>query len=67
LGLKVRAVLLYMAGLSYRDITYVLRLVPCSHEAVRLWVKRVKQVIVNIEAKPRRMVAFETKIKADGE
>ncbi|MBS7605890.1 MAG: hypothetical protein QXW55_05465 [Candidatus Bathyarchaeia archaeon] len=33
---KVRAILLYMAGLSYREITYVLRVVPCSHEAVRL-------------------------------
>jgi len=40
---KVRAVLLYMAGLSYRDITYVLRVVPCSHEAVRLWVKKLEQ------------------------
>ncbi|MEM3549790.1 MAG: hypothetical protein QXN87_05185 [Candidatus Bathyarchaeia archaeon] len=36
LKLKFRAVLLYMAGLSYREITYVLRVVPCSHEAVRL-------------------------------
>ena len=44
LQVKVRAVLLYMAGLSYRDITYVLRVVPCSHEAVRLWVKRLEQV-----------------------
>jgi len=36
LQVKVRAVLLYMAGLSYGDITYVLRVVPCSHESVRL-------------------------------
>jgi len=68
LQLKVRAILLYMAGLSYRDITYVLRVVPCSHEAVRLWVKKLEQVTVNVEAKHRRMVAVdETKIKADGE
>ncbi|MEM4310971.1 MAG: hypothetical protein QXX95_01085 [Nitrososphaerales archaeon] len=39
LQMKVRAVLLYMAGLSYREITYVLRFVPCSHEAVRLWLR----------------------------
>ncbi|MBS7635076.1 hypothetical protein KEJ34_06265 [Candidatus Bathyarchaeota archaeon] len=47
---KVRAILLYMAGLSYRDVTYVLRFVQCSHEAVRLWVKRLGQVAVNVEA-----------------
>jgi len=65
---KVRAVLLYMAGLSYRDVTYVLRVVPCSHEAVRLWVKKLEQVNVNVDAKPRRKVAVdETKVKADGE
>ncbi|KPV63143.1 MAG: hypothetical protein AOA65_1455 [Candidatus Bathyarchaeota archaeon BA1] len=33
LQLKVRAILLYMAGLGYRDITYVLRL---CHAAMRL-------------------------------
>ena len=51
LQVKVRAVLLYMAGLSYRDITYVLRVVPCSHEAVRLWVKRLEQVAVNVKVR----------------
>jgi len=63
---KVRATLLYMAGLSYRDITYVLRFVPCSHEAVRLWVKKLERVTVNVEAEPRRMVAVD-ETKADGE
>ena len=68
LHVKVKAVLLYMAGLSYRDITYVLRFVPCSHKAVRLWVKKLEQVNVNVEAKHRRTVAVdETKIKADEE
>ena len=51
LQVKVRAVRLYMAGLSYRDITYVLRVVPCSHETVRLWVKRLEQVAVNVKVK----------------
>jgi transposase-like protein len=68
LPLKVRAVLLYMAGLSYRDIAYVLRVVPCSHEAVRLWVKRLEQLTVKVEARPRRMAAVdEAKIKVNGE
>lgn len=54
--------------MSYRDITYVLKVVPCSHEAVRLWVRRLEQLTVNVEAKPRRMTAVdETKVKADGE
>ncbi len=57
-----------MAGLSYRDITYALRVVPCSNEAVRLWVKKLEQVAVKVEAKPKRMIAVEeAKIKADGE
>jgi putative transposase len=57
-----------MAGLSYRDLTYVLRVVPCSHEAVRLWVKKLEQMAVNVIVKSRRMAAVdETKIKADGE
>jgi len=48
LQVKVRAVLLYMAGLSYRDITCVLRVVPCGHEAVRLWVKKLEQVTLRL-------------------
>jgi len=66
--LKVRAVLLYMAGLSYRDVAYALRVAPCSHEAVRLWVKRLEQLTVSVEARPRRMVAVdEAKLKVNGE
>ena len=37
LQVKVRAILLYMAGLSYRDITYVLRVVPCSLIGIELY------------------------------
>jgi hypothetical protein len=49
-----------------RDITYVLRGVPCSHEAIRLWVKEIKQMAVNVKVKSRRVVAFvEAEIKAD--
>jgi transposase-like protein len=39
-----------------------------QYEAVRLCVKKLEQVTVNVEARSRRMVAVdETKIKADGE
>jgi transposase-like protein len=66
--LEVRAVLLYMAGLSYRDIAYVLRVIPCSHEAVRLRVEKLERLTVKVEAGPRRMVAVdETEIKVNGE
>jgi hypothetical protein len=52
-----------MAGLSYRDITYTPRVAPCSHEAIRLRVKKPERVNVNINAKPKRKTAVdETKI-----
>ena len=66
LHLKVRAILLYMAGLSYRDMTYVLRIIPCSHEAVRLWVRKLEQITINVEAS-LGVWWLLTKIKADGE
>jgi transposase-like protein len=66
LHVKIRAILLYMADMSHREITYVLRVVPSYHEAIRLWVKRLEQLITNIEARPRSMVAVD-KTKVDGE
>jgi len=64
---KLRAVLLYLAKLSYRDITYVLGFVPASHEAVRLWVKKIEHLNLNVAPKTRRLIAVdETKIKANG-
>gem|GEM_PF-3024510 len=56
--MEVGAVLLYMAGLSYREITYVLRFVPCSREAVRLWVKKLERVTVKVGIKPRTPQGF---------
>jgi len=65
--MKIQAILLYMAGSSYRNITYVLKIIPCSNETVRLWVKKLEHITINIEAKPRKIVAIdETKIKANG-
>ena len=43
---RVNACLLYFAGLSYRDIAYVLKYVKVSHEAVRKWVKRLSKLIL---------------------
>ncbi|MEM3551432.1 MAG: hypothetical protein QXN87_07185 [Candidatus Bathyarchaeia archaeon] len=48
-----------MAGLSYRDITYVLRIVPCSYEAVMLWVKKLELVTVSVKTKARRVMAVD--------
>ncbi|MEM1547223.1 MAG: hypothetical protein QXP91_12300 [Candidatus Methanomethylicia archaeon] len=36
--MRVRAVLLY-GWPSYREVTYVLRVISCSYEAVRLWLE----------------------------
>jgi hypothetical protein len=49
--IKVKAVLLYLAILSYCGIMYVLGFVPASHEAVRLWVKKVECFNLNVAAK----------------
>jgi hypothetical protein len=43
--------MLSIAGLSYMDAACVLSVAPCSHEAVRLW---VKQLTLNVKARPRR-------------
>jgi hypothetical protein len=57
-----------LAGLSYSDITYVLRFAPCIHEFVELWVKLLEQVDANVEAEPKHMIPVDkNKIKADGE
>jgi hypothetical protein len=37
-------------------MTYVLRL---FHEAMRLWVRKLEQITINVEAKPRLMVAVD--------
>jgi len=67
LRLKVRACLLYLAGLSYRDIAYVCRVVGASHVSVWRWVQRLEGVRLDVRPRSRRAVAMdETKLKVMG-
>jgi len=64
---KVKAGLLYMAGLSTRTIAEVVRAVPASREAVRQWVHRLATLPSQAEARIRRCLAIdETKLKVNG-
>jgi len=64
---RVNAALAYMAGLSYRDVAYVLGLVGASHEAVRQWVLRLEGLVVRVGRRRRRLLAVdETALKLGG-
>jgi len=51
-----------MAGLSYREIAYVLGLVDASHEAVRQWVLRLEGLVVRVGRKGRRAIAVDENV-----
>ena len=63
---KALAILIYQAGLSYRKTMRILNLLEnFSHESVRKWYKRCKELF-DIDSKTRRAVAVdETKIKLE--
>ena len=65
-GSKALAILIYQAGLSYRKTKRILNLLEnFSHESVRKWYKRCKELF-DIDRKIRRAVAVdETKIKLE--
>ena len=63
---KALAILIYQAGLSYRKTRRILNLLEnFSHESVRKWYKRCKELF-DIDRKIRRAVAVdETKVKLE--
>ncbi|MGQ9551965.1 MAG: IS6 family transposase, partial [Candidatus Bathycorpusculaceae bacterium] len=65
---KVLSTVLYYSGLSYRVVAECLRgLAVFSHEAVRLWFRKLKEAFPKPERKRRRSVAVdETKLKLNG-
>jgi len=66
---KVKACLMYMAGLSYRGMTVASGLIPASHVAVYYWVQKLKGLVQDCvsKVKVRRAVAVdETKLKVNG-
>ncbi len=54
---KVKACIMYMAGLSYRGMTVVSGLIPASHVAVYYWVQKLKGVIGVCKPRVRRGLA----------
>lgn len=64
---KIVACLLYLAGLSYRAMTYQTRVIDASHVSVHNWVHALKDVVSRVPRKERRVVAMdETKLKIHG-
>ena len=66
LEIKVLAVLIYYAGISYRKVRDIFECIePFSHEALRKWYSKLKVLFVH-EKKHRRAIAVdETKVKLE--
>ena len=64
---KVLACLLYLAGLSYRGMTYQTGMIDASHASVHRWVHALKGIVSHVPVRERRVVAIdETKLKING-
>lgn len=64
---KVLAILLYMAGLSYRAMTMQTGLIDACYRSVHYWVCKLNGLIYNMPKKHHRYVAIdETKLKVNG-
>ncbi|MCD6130991.1 MAG: IS6 family transposase [Candidatus Hydrothermae bacterium] len=63
---KALAILIYQAGLSYRKTKKILNLLEnLSHESVRKWYKKCKELF-DVKRRVRRAVAVdETKVKIE--
>ena len=66
--IRALGIVLYHLGLSLRDTSLVLtNFVARSHEAVRQWYERARELF-HVERRPRRTIAVdETKIRVQGE
>src|SRR5439155_9208950 len=63
---KVHACLLYMAGLSYRAMTFQTGLIEASHVSVHNWVHRLGTLTSRVPKKDRKCIAVdESKLKAN--
>jgi len=62
---RVNSCLFYFAGLSYREIAYMLRYFDVSHEAVKKWVRRLSKLIFPPEPRVSRVIVLdETKLNS---
>ena len=67
IGSKILACLLYLAGLSYRGMTYQTRVIEASHVSVYRWVHALKRIVSLVPQKERKVVAIdETMLKIKG-
>ena len=66
--IRALGIVLYHLGLSLRDTSLVLgSFLARSHEAVRQWYERARELF-HVERRPRRAIAVdETKIRVQGE
>ena len=64
---KIVACLLYLAGLSYRGMTYQTGVIEASHVSVHRWVHALRGVVSRVPRRERKVVAIdETKLKIRG-
>lgn len=64
---KIVACLLYLAGLSYRGMTYQTGVIEASHVSVHRWVHALRGVVSRVPRRERKVVAIdETKLKIKG-
>jgi len=64
---KIVACLLYLAGLSYRGVTYQTGMIDASHVSVYRWVHALKVITSRVPRRERKLIAMdETKLKIRG-
>jgi len=56
---KVRACVMYMAGLSYRAMTERTGLIPASHVAVHYWIRSLRRLMRVVKRRERKVVAVD--------
>ena len=59
LEIKVYACLLYMAGLSYRAMTFQTGMIDASHVSVHNWVHRLGTLASRVAKKDRECIAVD--------
>ena len=68
LEIKVLAVLIYQAGISYRKVRSFLECIePFSHEALRKWYFRLEAPFVHKKRYHRVITVDETKVKLENQ
>jgi len=68
LEIKVLAVLIYQVGVSYRKVRNILECIELfSHEALRKWYSRLKELFIHKKKYRRAVAVDETKVKLENQ